>query len=45
MSSLDLVKKINEFRVLENRTELGHNDFLKVIRDEFEEEIGLGKIS
>ena len=29
----------------EDNTELGYNDLLKVIRDEFEEEISLGKIS
>lgn len=46
ITSLELVKQINIFRQQEgNRTELGHNDLLKIIRDEFEEEIGMGKIS
>lgn len=38
--------QINFFRKQEdNRAELQHNDLLKIIRDEFEEEISLGKIS
>ena len=46
ITSLELLKQINLFRKQDgNRTELGHNDLLKVIRDEFEEEISLGKIS
>jgi hypothetical protein len=46
ITSLELVKQINLFREQEgNRTEVGHNDLLKIIRDEFEEEISLGKIS
>lgn len=46
ITSLELLKQINLFRKQEgNKTELGHNDLLKVIRDEFEEEISLGKIS
>lgn len=46
MTSLDLVKQINIFRKEEgNRTELAHSDLLKVIRDEFEEEIDAGNIS
>ena len=46
ITSLELVKQINVFRTREdNKTELGHNDLLKVIRDEFEDEISLGKIS
>ena len=45
MTSLELVEQINIFRKQDNRYELGHNDILKVIRDEFEEEIGMGKIS
>lgn len=46
ITSLELLEQINIFRREEgNRTELGHNDLLKVIRDEFEEEISLGKIS
>lgn len=46
ITSLELLKQINLFRKQDgNRTELRHNDLLKVIRDEFEEEISLGKIS
>lgn len=46
VTSLELVEQINFFRKQEgNKTELGHNDLLKIIRDEFEEEISLGKIS
>ena len=46
VTSLELVEQINFFREQEgNKTELGHNDLLKIIRDEFEEEISLGKIS
>lgn len=45
-TSLELVEQINFFRQKEgNKTELKHNDFLKVIREEFSEEIGMGKIS
>lgn len=46
ITSLELVKEINMFREQEGRrTELQHCDLLKVIRDEFEDEIGVGKIS
>lgn len=46
ISSLELLEEINFFRKQEgNRTKLKHNDLLKIIRDEFEEEISLGKIS
>lgn len=46
ITSLELLEQINFFRKEEgNKTELGHNDLLKIIRDEFEEEIGMGKIS
>lgn len=46
ISSLELVEQINIFRnEIEGKSEIGHNDLLKVIRDEFEEEISLGKIS
>lgn len=46
ISRQELVKQINLFREKErDRTELGHNDLLKIIRDEFEEEISLRKIS
>lgn len=43
---LELVKQINLFRLDEgNRSELQHSDLLKIIRDEFSDEIGIGKIS
>lgn len=46
ISSLAIAMQVNVFRAQEgNRAELGHNDLLKVIRDEFAEEIGLGEIS
>jgi phage antirepressor YoqD-like protein len=46
ITSLQLVDEINIFRKEEgNRSEVRHADLLKVIRDEFEEEIGQGKIS
>lgn len=46
MTSLELVKEINLFREQEgNRAELKHSDLLKVVRDEFEDEINEGKIS
>lgn len=46
MTILELVKEINLFREQEgNRSELKHSDLLKVIRDEFEDEINEGKIS
>jgi hypothetical protein len=46
VTSLELVKEINMFREQEgNRSEIVHSDLLKIIRDEFEEEIGLGNIS
>jgi NifB/MoaA-like Fe-S oxidoreductase len=46
VTSLDLVKEINMFRAeIEGKSEVAHNDLLKVIRDEFEEEIGMGEIS
>lgn len=45
ITSLELVKQINYFRKQEgNRIELGHNDLLKIIRDEFSEEINEQKI-
>lgn len=45
-TSLELVELINQFREQEgNRKELAHGDFMKVIRDEFEEEIHAGNIS
>lgn len=46
MTSLELVKQINIFRKKEGKLKtLGHNDLMKVIRDEFEEELREGKIS
>lgn len=46
ISSIELVKQINIFRKEEgNKSELKHNDLLKIIRYEFDEEIGMGKIS
>lgn len=46
ITTLDLLKQINVFREKEgNRSELKHYDLLKIIRDEFEEEINEGKIS
>lgn len=45
ISTLDILKEINFFRSQEGRNELKHYDLLKVVRDEFEEEIDAGKIS
>lgn len=46
ITSLELVEQINYFREkIEGKTELQHKDLLKVIRNEFEEEMGMGKIS
>lgn len=45
ISSLQLVEQINLFRKEELRSDLVHSDLLKVIRDEFEEEINEGEIS
>lgn len=46
ITSLELLEQISIFRKEEgNRATLQHYDLLKVIRDEFEEEIGLGEIS
>lgn len=46
LTSLELVKEINLFREQEgNRSELLHKDLLKIIRDEFSEEINEGKMS
>lgn len=46
ITSLELLKQINLFRGQDgNRAQLKHSDLLKVIRDEFEEEMGMGKIS
>ena len=45
ITSLELLEQINIFRKQENRNDLAHYDLLKIIRDEFEEEMGIGKIS
>lgn len=46
ITSLELLNQINIFRKQEgNRAELQHKDLLKIIRNEFEEEINEGKIS
>lgn len=46
ITSLELVEQINIFRKEEGKKrELQHNDLLKIIRTEFEEEIREGKIS
>lgn len=46
ITSLEILEQINIFRKQEgNRAELQHRDLLKIIRDEFEEEINEGKIS
>ena len=46
ITSMELLEQINLFREQEgNRAKLQHYDLLKVIRDEFEEEIDAGKIS
>ncbi|HFA9665333.1 MAG: hypothetical protein HG435_007225 [Capnocytophaga sp.] len=45
ITSLELVEQINLFRKEEGKeTELRHDTLLNIIRDEFEEEIGLQKI-
>jgi len=45
-TSLELVDLINQYRQQEgDRKELQHYDFLKIARDEFEEEINQGNIS
>lgn len=46
MTSLKLVEQINIFRKEEdNKSELAHSDLLKIIREEFDEEIAEGNIS
>ena len=45
ITSLELVEQINLFREQEGRAELAHYDLLKIIRDEFEDEINEGEIS
>lgn len=45
ITSLELLDQINIFRKQEgNRAELRHDTLLDIIRDEFEEEIGLQKL-
>lgn len=46
ISSLELVEQINLFRKEDKeKNELAHSDLLKIIRNEFEEEINEGKVS
>ena len=46
ITSLELLEQINFFRKKEgNKKPLQHNDLLKIIRDEFDEEIRQGKFS
>lgn len=45
ITTIELLKEINFFRAQEGRNELKHYDLLKVIREEFDEEIREGKIS
>lgn len=45
ISSLQLVEIINEFRTNENRSKLRHSEFLRTIRDEFEQELRKRKIA
>lgn len=46
ITSLEIVAEINRYRKEEgDRTNLQHKDLLKIIREEFSEEIGEGKIS
>lgn len=45
ITSFQLLEQINIFRKEDDKSEIGHNDLMKVIRDEFEEEIGMGKFS
>ncbi len=45
ITSLEILEQINIFRKQEgNKTELRHDTLLNIIRDEFEEEIGVQKI-
>lgn len=45
INSLELLKEINWWRKQDNSKDLKHNDLMKIIRDEFSDEISLGKIS
>jgi len=46
VTSLELAEQVNFFREkLEGKAKLEHKDLLKIIRDEFAEEISLGEIS
>ncbi len=45
IDSLEVCRQINIFRNEEKKVELRHSDLMKVIRNEFEEEINEGKIS
>mgnify|MGYP003483428992 FL=1 len=44
ITSLELLEQINFFRKVEEKNEQRHDTLLNVIRDEFEEEIGVQKI-
>ena len=41
ITSLELLEQINIFRKQENKKEQSHSDLLKIIRDEFEDEIDI----
>ncbi len=46
ITSLELLEEINKFRALDiKKNDLAHNDLLKVIRSEFDEEIAAGNFS
>lgn len=45
ITSLELLEQINMFRKEEGKNEQAHKDLLRIIRDEFEEEIGQGNIT
>lgn len=46
ITTLELLEQINFFRKdIEGKAELLHKDLLKIVRNEFEEEIDEGKIS
>ncbi|MEG0151609.1 MAG: phage antirepressor KilAC domain-containing protein [Cellulosilyticaceae bacterium] len=46
ISTLDILSQINFFRAQEGRkSSMAHGDLLKIVRNEFEEEINAGKIS
>ena len=45
VTSLELVEQINFFRVQEEKPKTTHDSLLKIIRDEFENEISLGELN